>query len=324
MEKTSPDQPIYAGINTFMRAPYIPRIADLKGYDIGVLGIPLDYGASYREGAKHAPRSLRAHSHWEDLDGGEFFDSDTDQIVTAQDLTIADVGDVLVYPTDAKRTNEEIIRAVSELRKRAFPLILGGDHSVTYAAFKGCLAGLPENEKPMGLLHFDAHLDVEKSYGVMPEVWHGNPFRTLIDEGSLDPLNMVTIGPRGLIARKWIDYIREKQIRLFTVPEVRRKSIETVIQEAISRLQERCKSVYLTFDIDCIDPAQAPGTGTPWVGGLKAEEVIPVMRKLSPLPIKAFDMVEVNPPLDTAGRTAILASDIMWNFLSFSLNKKRV
>lgn len=322
MEKTSPDQPIYAGINTFMRSPYVPKIADLHGYDVGVIGLPIDYGASYREGAKHAPRSIRAHSHWEDLDGGEFFDSDTGGIVTAQSLSIADVGDVTVYPTDAKRTNEEIIRAVSELRKKAFPLILGGDHSITYASFKGCHAALSEAEKPMGLLHFDAHLDVEKSYGVMPEVWHGNPFRTLIDEGLLEGENMVTIGPRGLIAKKWIDYVREKGIHLFTTPDIRRQGIDKVIEQAIAHLRAKCKSVYLTFDIDCIDPAQAPGTGTPWVGGLKAEEVIPVMRQLSEVPVKAFDMVEVNPPLDASGQTAILASDIIWNYLSFSLSKK--
>lgn len=314
--------PIYAGINTFMRSPYIPKISDLNGYDVGVLGLPVDYGASYREGAKHAPRSLRALSHWEDLDGGEFFDTDTGEIITAQSLSIADVGDVMIYPTDPKRTNEEIIKAVSELRKKAFPLILGGDHSVTYASFKGCHSALTDEEKPIGLLHFDAHLDVEKDCGGMPEIWHGNPFRSLIEEGLLEGDNMVTIGPRGLITKKWIDYVREKNIHLFTAPDVKEQGLSKVIEQAVAHLRQRCKSVYLTFDIDSIDPAQAPGTGTPWVGGLKAEEVIPAMRQLSELPIKAFDMVEVNPLHDVSGQTAILASDIIWNFLSFSLSKK--
>ena len=175
----------------------------------------------------------------------------------------------------------------------------------------------------MGLLCLDAHLDVEESYGTMPKVWHGNPFRTLIDEGLLDGENMVTIGPHGLIDKKWIDYIREKNIRLFTAQEVKKQGMDEVIEQAIACLRERCKSIYLTFDIDCIDPAQAPGTSTPWVGGLKAEEVISAMRQLSDLPVKAFDMVEVNPQFDPSGRTSILASDIIWNYLSFGFPKKQ-
>ncbi len=322
MEKTLRNYPIYAGISTFMRAPYVIGTEDLRNYDIAVLGVPLDYGASYREGTKHAPRSIREHSHWDDLHGGEYYDCESEATLEAWPRSIADVGDVTVYPTNPEETNAEIIRCVSEVRKKTFPLILGGDHSITYASFKGCHAGLPEDQKPLGLLHFDAHLDVEENFGVMPEIWHGNPFRKLIEEKILNPCNMVSIGPRGIIPQKWIEYGIKNHIRLFTTPEIRKRGIQNIIDETITHFKEKCSSLYVTFDIDCIDPSQAPGTGTPCVGGLKAEELLPVMRRLSELPVVAFDLVEVNPILDPSGKTSVVACDVLWNFLAFGLGKK--
>lgn len=323
MEKTSLDQPIFAGISTFMRSPYVRSPEELENYDIGVVGIPLDYGASYREGARHAPRAIREHSHWDDLDGGQYIDLDKDTVIAATPHSIADIGDITVYPTDPERTNRLIEASVAEVRRHAFPLILGGDHSITYAGFKGCKKALKDDEQPMGILHFDAHTDVEKEFGVMPRIWHGNPFRALIEEGEVSPENLVTVGPRGVIPKKWIDYIREKQIRLFTTAETRERGLSKVIDDAIAYLRSRCASVYVTFDIDVIDPSQAPGTGTPCVGGLRAEELLPEIRKLSSLPVRAFDLVEVNPVLDPTGQTSIVACEILWNYLAFGLTSRK-
>ncbi len=317
--KTTPDQPIFAGITTFMRAPYLLNLADLAHFDIAVLGIPLDFGASYREGAKHAPRSIREHSHWDDLDGGEYYDFELEDVLIAHRRSLVDVGDVTVYPTDPDRTNQAIEETVAHVRTSAFPLILGGDHSITYACFKGCLAALRPEQRPLGLLHFDAHLDVEEQFGVMPSVWHGNPFRKLIEEGYLVPNHMVSIGPRGIFPKKWIDFVRQHGIQVSSAQEVGRKGMRQVLEEGTRHLKECCSAVYVTLDIDCLDPSHAPGTGTPAAGGLSAIEMISAVRQLGDLPIVGFDLVEVNPLLDSSGRTSVVACDLLWNFLSFGL-----
>lgn len=311
----------FAGIPTFMRSPYV-EIEELHAYDVGVMGVPIDYGVSYREGAKYGPRSIREHSYWDRVTKEPFHDLETGQTIVSQDLKLADVGDVHISPGDPEKTNDDISLAVAEIRRKAFPLILGGDHSVTYGAFRGCVRGLPDDQKPVGLLHFDGHPDVEKNYLTLPRVWHGNPFRVLMEEGYLDGKNMVTIGPRGLIPQKWLDYIREQGITLFSTPEIRKQGLSNVMQKAISHFRERCAAVYISFDIDCIDPAHAAGTGTPSIGGLGAEEMIPVMRGLSELPVVGFDLTEVNPTLDSSGLTSIVSSDLLWNFLSFGLKLK--
>lgn len=319
--KNNPEEYKFAGIASFMRAPYV-KPDELDTYDVGVLGVPVDYGVSYREGAKYGPRSIREYSHWDRVEEARYHDFETGNTLTSQELKIADVGDIHISPGNPEQTNDDISNAVEAIRRRAFPLILGGDHSITYGALRGCLSALPDDLKPMGLLHFDGHPDVEKDYLTLPRVWHGNPFRTLIEEGYLDGGNMVTVGPRGLVPQKWIDYIRERGITLFSAPEVRRQGLPAVIQKAIEHLRERCASVYISFDIDCIDPAHVAGTGTPSVGGLRAEEMIAVMRDLSELPVVGFDLTEVNPTLDPSGLTSVVSSDLLWNFLAFGLKIK--
>ncbi len=310
----------FAGISTFMRAPYV-SIDSLEGFDVGILGIPLDYGTSYRQGAKDGPRSIREHSHWDRVDGSTYVDLNTSRLHTSNNLRIADLGDIHITPSDPEKTNHDITAAVREIRQRTFPLILGGDHSITYASFRGCAEGLNDAQKPLGLLHFDAHPDVEKGYLSLPRVWHGNPFRMLIDEGYLKGEHMVTIGPRGLIAKQWFDYSKDKRITMISAPETIRRGVEATIQTAIQYLRDRCAAVYVSFDIDCLDPADAPGTGTPSVGGLRAAEVIPAMRMLRELPVAGFDLTEVAPHLDPSGRTMVVANDLLWNFLSFGLKQ---
>lgn len=312
----------FAGIPTFMRSPYV-EIEELDEYDVGVIGVPVDYCVSYREGTRYGPRSIREHSHWDRVSEEQFYDLETGKTIVSENLKLADVGDIHISPSDPEETNDDISRVVAEIRQRAFPLILGGDHSVTYGAFRGCIRGLPDDQKPVGLLHFDGHPDVEKKYLTLPRIWHGNPFRVLMEEGHLDGKNTVTIGPRGLILQKWMDFIREQGVTLFSTPEIRRQGLSNVIQKAISHLRERCAAVYVSFDIDCIDPADVTGTGTPSVGGLRASEMMPVMRKLSELPIVGFDLTEVNPTFDQSGLTSIVASDLLWNFLSFGLKINR-
>jgi formimidoylglutamase len=318
--KNTPEEFKHAGIQTFMKAPYVD-ITELEDADIAVLGVPLDYGASYRQGAKDGPRGIREYSYWDRVDGTEYVNLSNEEVHKSNSLKIVDLGDIHINPTNPGQTNKEIISTVRRIRRQAFPLILGGDHSITYASFIGCKKGLKKDKYPLGLLHFDAHPDVEASYLTMPRVWHGNPFSSLIHEGHLDGENMITIGPRGMLNKKWFDFINEKKITMYSAPEVKKEGMEEVITKAIKHLKDRCAAVYISLDIDCIDPSEAPGTGTPSVGGLSGADMVASMRKLHQLPVVGFDIVEVAPSLDATGRTMILANDLLWNFLSFGFNK---
>lgn len=311
----------FAGIPTFMRSPYVST-DELDPYDVGVLGVPVDHGVSYRAGAKDAPRWIREHSHWDRVEGLDYVDLDDSATpLQPHTLQIADVGDVHIHPGDAEATNRAIEAAVREVRRSSFPLVLGGDHSITYASVKGCAGAVEASRDDIGILHFDAHTDVETSYLTLPRVWHGNPFRMLIEDRIIHGSNLVTIGPRGLLPAKWMDFIKQEGINLFTMQEVVKEGLDSVIDRAIGLLRERCAKVYLTFDIDCIDPCDAPGTGTPSSGGIRAHEINRVMRQLGEVPLIGFDLTEVNPHFDPSGRTAIIACDLLWNFLSFSLKK---
>lgn len=311
----------FAGIPTFMRSPYVGT-AELDQYDVGVLGVPVDNGVSYRAGAKDAPRWIREHSHWDRIEGLDYVDLDNNAtLLQPHTLQIADVGDVHIHPGNAEATNEAIEEAVREVRSSTFPLILGGDHSITYASVKGCASAMEASRDDIGILHFDAHTDVETGYLTLPRVWHGNPFRMLIDDQIISGSNLVTIGPRGLLPAKWMNYIKQEGINLFTMQDLANRGLDEVMATAISILRERCAKVYLTFDIDCIDPCDAPGTGTPSSGGIRAHEINRVMRQLSQLSLIGFDLTEVNPHFDPSGRTAVVACDLLWNFLSFSFKK---
>lgn len=307
----------FAGIPTFMRAPYL-GLDELEGSDVGVLGAPVDFAASYRQGAKNAPRSIREHSHWDRIEGLDYVDLKDRSNLTSNSLRLADLGDVHIHPGDAERINDTITGAVKGIRERCFPIILGGDHSIAYANFKGILAGLPDDRKPVGILHFDAHPDVETTYLTLPRVWHGNPFRVLMDEGYLSGDRLATIGPRGVLPKKWLDYISEQGIHFFTGHEVHDRGLSSVVSDAVARLRERCKSIYISYDIDFIDPIDAPGTGTPSFGGIRAHEAVDVMRRMPKADYVGMDLVEVNPDLDPTGRTSILSCDLLWNFLAFS------
>lgn len=313
---------IYTGIPSFMGAPFI-SLKEAHKYDVAAIGVPVDFGASYRLGAKYAPRRIREYSFWDRVDGTIYYDLDINKVRKSNKLKIADLGDINIWPGNAKRNDDEIIQVISAIRKKTFPLVLGGDHSITYSSFIGCQKGLRHRDaNSIGLLHFDAHLDTEDKYLTMPEIWHGNPFRELIKRKYLKGEHMVTIGPRDVVDHRWYEFVKENGITLFTSREVRLKGIISVMKEVIELLKSRCSYVYVTFDIDSIDISQAPGTGTPSGGGLFAEDIIIAMRMLRTLPIVGFDLVELNPKYDVSGATSVLACSILWNFLAFGFNPK--
>lgn len=308
---------IYAGVPTFMGGKLITK-NEIKNYNIVFLGVPCDYGASYRLGAKYAPRQLREYSFWDRVYGQELYDLDHNQYIETNDLSIADYGDVYVCPTNPNKNQDEITNTVYIIAKDSFPLICGGDHSITYGSFRGFCKAIKERlpDYEVGIIHFDAHLDVEKEYLNMPDVWHGNVFRRLIEDGYLKGENLYTIGPRGVVDKQWFDYEKEQKINLYTSNQIKEKGIESVINEIIYANQDKKIIFYISFDIDAIDVSYIFGTGTPQCNGLTPYECDNALRMLNKLKIGGFDIVELNPKLDLSNTSFVIACELIYHFLA--------
>ena len=324
MEEDRKEEYIYAGIPTFMGGKFIEE-KEIKKYDVVFLGVPCDYGASYRLGSKYAPRQLREYSFWDRVYGEELYDLDRDLYLKTNDLKIADLGDVYVVPTSPSSNQDAIAEKVYTITKNSFPIICGGDHSITYGSFKGFCRAINEKypDYEIGLIHFDAHLDVENKYLNLPDVWHGNVFRKLIEDGYLNGENMYTIGPRGVVGREWYDYVKENKIHLYTSNKVKEVGILNIINEIININKNKKIKFYVTFDIDCIDISYIFGTGTPQYNGLTPYECDEALRNLHELNIAGFDMVELNPKLDDSHTSFVIAEELIYHFLAFGLNKEK-
>ena len=316
---------IYAGIPTYMGGEFIKE-NDIKKYDIVFLGVPCDYGASYRLGAKYAPRQLREYSFWDRIYGEELYDLDHNKYLKTNEFKIADLGDVYVNPTNPSDNQDAITKKVYSIAKNSFPLVCGGDHSITYGSFRGFAKAMKENfpEYEIGLIHFDAHIDVEDKYLNMPEVWHGNVFRKLIEDGYLEGNNMYTIGHRGVIGREWFDYVKEKNINLFTSNHIKEKGILNIVNEIKEKKRNKKIKFYITFDIDCLDVSYVFGTGTTQCNGLTPYECDEALRNLHDLDIAGFDIVELNPKLDDSHTSFVIAEELLYHFLAFGLNKENL
>lgn len=316
---------IYAGIPTFMGGEFIKE-KEIPNYDVVFVGVPCDYGASYRLGAKYAPRQLREYSFWDRIDGQVLFDLDHENVIYTNSLKIADYGDVNINPTNPDDNQAEITKYTYAIRKHCFPLICGGDHSITYGSFRGVYNAIKEinPEYELGILHFDAHLDVEKGYLNMPEVWHGNVFRKLIEENYIDGRNLYTIGARGVVDKQWVEFENENGVHLYTSNLVRHKGICSVIDEIIARNKEKKIKFYISFDIDCIDSAYIFGTGTPQCNGLTPYEINEAMERLMSLDICGFDIVELNTILDNSHSSFVIACELIYHFLAIGYTRREL
>nr|WP_163504011.1 agmatinase [Halomonas socia] len=294
-------EPRYREIATFLRAPLAECLDDL---DIALVGIPFDGGVSNRPGARLGPREIRNQSSL----------MRSIHHVTRQDpfaqARIADIGDVRfssVY--DLERVSNDIAahyRAIHQAR--VLPLSAGGDHSVTYPILRGLAA-----EAPVGLIQVDAHTDTWDEFQGS-KFHHGGPFRLACEAGLIDPRRTVQIGIRGAqnTAQGW-DYSDATGMRVMFMEEVEALGIAAVVAEARRVVGDG--PVYLSFDIDSVDPAFAPGTGTPEVGGLTSLQALQLVRGFRGLPLIGADVVEVAPPFDPNGNTALLGATLMYELL---------
>jgi guanidinopropionase len=297
--------PRFAAPASFMR---LPVRADATGLDIALLGIPFDAATTNRPGTRHGPRELRSASTLMRRVHA------VTHVAPTELCRIADVGDAPVNPVDVAETLARVEAFVAGLcAAGAWTLAAGGDHLMTLPVLRGMARGMP-GVGPLGLVHFDAHSDTSDLYFGTSRYTHGTPFRRAIEEGLLDPKRIVQIGIRGsLYGVDDMAWARDAGIRIMTIEECEDLGPDAVAAEARRIAGEA--PCYLTFDIDCLDPAFAPGTGTPEAGGFTPREAMRMLRGLRGLNLVGADVVEVSPPYDSAGITAIAGATMMFEIL---------
>jgi agmatinase/guanidinopropionase len=293
--------PRFSAIKTFFRLPHVPMDAD---YDIGIFGIPYDGGVSYRPGARFAPAKVREISSL-----GRGFHM-TRQENFFEKFKVADIGDCPTVPIDQIQTYERIEKFVSELlvHNKKF-LSVGGDHSTTLPVLR---ALRKKYGQPLALIHFDAHLDT------YPAAWgceyhHGAFARHAVEEGLVDPKKMIQIGIRGPLAgQEDLAFVQKHGIRVVTVDEIRNQSLPEFLKTLPVFDQT---PTYISYDIDNLDPAYAPGTGTPVPGGLTTYEVQRIFRALRIPNLVGGDVVEISPAYDPSEITALAGMDALFEML---------
>jgi len=296
--------PRYAGVATFMRLPHIP-VEEADGAEIGIFGIPWDGGTTNRPGARHGPRQIRDQSA---------LMRKVHPVLELSPFKLAncaDVGDCPVNPLQIEQTLDQIEAFVDILvGKNIRPLAAGGDHLVSLPV----LRALAKKHGPMGMVHFDAHTDTWDRYFGGCKYTHGTPFRRAIEEGILDPKRIVQIGIRGgLYSEHDDDWGLEQGIRVMRVEEFYDLGVVGALKVARDVVGDQ--ATYLSFDVDCLDPVFAPGTGTPEIGGLTTHEAQRMVRGLRGLNLIGADLVEVSPPFDPSGATALVGATLMWESL---------
>lgn len=313
MKQYKPVDPIksprFSGIKTFMRLPYIQ---ETEGVDFAIIGVPADAGASFRTGQREGPAAirkisalLRHHNHVLDISPYDF-------------LSGIDFGDLSVVPgyieEGYKRIEEELLPVLSN---DVIPILLGGDHAITLPE----LRAIAKKHGPVALVHFDSHSDTIDEYFGKPYN-HGTPFRRAIEEELLLVDHSIQVGMRGSIySDKHLEIPKELGLEIITIEEIKQLGIKSII----TRIKERVgnSKVFVSFDIDFVDPAYAPGTGTPEVGGVTSGEAMDLVRGMKGLDFVGFDLVEVLPAFDPTEITALLAANIIYEFISLLALKKR-
>jgi agmatinase len=287
--------------------------ASYAGADVVILGAPFDGGTSYRSGARFGPQAIRGTDNNPHDGSRPSLALRTDALV---DLNVVDAGDVEVYSGDIERSLGQIREAVATIAAAGpIPVVLGGDHSITYSDTSGIADVLGQGR--VSLIHFDAHANTgDIEFG---SLWgHGQPMRRLIESGAVRGDRFLQIGLRGYWpGPETLDWMATEGMRSFEMTEIVHRGLEPCLTEAFRIATDDCDGVFLSVDIDVCDPGHAPGTGTPEPGGLSARELLDAVRRIClELPIVGMDVVEVAPPYDHADITALLANRVVLEALS--------
>jgi agmatinase len=294
--------PRYGGIATFAHLPQISEVSDV---DVAIVGVPFDTGVSYRPGARFGPNHVRESSR---LLRPFNPAANVSPFATQQ---VVDAGDIAANPFDIEEAISSIHKSYDQLSERAKKIVtIGGDHTITLPI----LRSLKAKHGPISVVHFDAHLDTWDSY-FGADYTHGTTFRRASEEGLLDPEGCMHIGIRGpLYAAKDLTDDKALGFQIFSSVEFQDLGVNAAIEKMKARVGKR--PVYISIDIDVLDPAHAPGTGTPEAGGLTSRELLSVLRATAGMNVIGADIVEVAPAYDHAQITGIAASHVMYELIS--------
>lgn len=294
--------PRYSGIATFAR---LPRIEDVPRADIAVVGIPFDSGVSYRPGTRFGPSHVRESSR---LLRPYNPAQDVSPFAIAQ---VVDAGDIPVNPFDLTEAVTEVERAAVALGEQVQRIVtIGGDHTVALPLLRAVAA----KHGPVAVLHFDAHLDTWDTYFGAP-VTHGTPFRRASEEGLIDLTSSCHVGTRGpLYSKQDLEDDERLGFSIVSSEYIEEHGVEAGIARILQRIGD--KPLYVSIDIDVLDPAHAPGTGTPEAGGLTSRELLRILRALTSQNIVGADVVEVSPAYDHAQMTGIAASHVVYELVT--------
>ena len=295
--------PRFAGLATFMRLPQV-ALEDAQGVDIGLIGVPWDGGTTNRPGPRHGPRQVR------DMSAMVRKYHPALKIAPFELANCADLGDTSVNPADLMDSLERVTAFFRKVVEAGImPLTAGGDHLVSLPILRAV-----GSEAPVGMVHFDAHTDTHDGYFGSTKYTHGTPFRRAIEEGVLDPKRVIQIGIRGsLYGPEDFEWGLAQGIRIMEIEECFDLGPDAIMEEA--RRVAGDGPTYVSFDIDCLDPAYAPGTGTPEIGGFTTFQAQKMVRGLRGLNLVGADMVEVSPPFDPSGNTALAGATMMFELL---------
>lgn len=320
-------QPAFAGINTFMKAPYCEDIRKVGNYEAAFVGVPFDTGTTYRPGTRFGPQAVRRISAIYDgysLDGG---------VDLFEELDFCDAGDVFVIPGNIEKTFDQVSKAVSHVyTSGAFPIICGGDHSLGYPNVRGIAPHIDGN---VGIIHFDRHIDMQdmdmdERMHTTPWYWTSNAHEDVefhathhdhshmhdVGLANCPPKNLVQIGIGGWYgSRPGSEVARERGSSVMTMKDVEELGIQKAAEMALDLAWKGAKAVYLSFDIDSIDPGFAPGTGTPEPGGFTPREALEMVRLIACEGLCGMEVVEVSPPYDVNDNTSQIACRVFLDVL---------
>ncbi len=314
----SSEQLAFSSRASFSGVPSRP-IDDLGDAGVVVLGAPFDWGASYRPGARFGPKAIREVGYLG-------FDGYRPHLPTGIDplgtLNVVDAGDIMMPIGYIEQSIERIGEAVETVaRAGAVPIVLGGDHTITWPNARAVAAV----HGKVALVHFDAHADTGATAAGGMLLGHGTPMRRLIESGAVPGHRFVQIGLRGYWPEpETVAWMREQRMRMFMMTEIVERGLRSVVDEAVAYALEDADSVFISVDIDVVDPGMAPGTGTPEPGGLTSRELLDTLRRLGrELNVVGADVVEVSPPYDGPGEiTAFLANRCVLEILNGMAERK--
>lgn len=308
--------PRFAGIATFCRYPRLEDVpASSRPVDWAIYGVPFDGGVTFRPGARFAPRAIRDASQYVKPYHVEH------GVNVCEVLSLADAGDAPVRPYSIRDTLSSVSAFAVGLPDPGVTrhLAVGGDHCIAYANMHAAYERAGRPPGGLAVVHFDSHLDTVDA--VWGEAWgHASPFRRAIEDGLIDPGRMLSLGVKGPLNRADdLDFARDHGVTLLSCEALRRGG-DGLIEPFVARVGDA--PAYLTFDIDVVDPAFAPGTGTPSVGGLTSSEALALLRRFAGLALAGADVVEVLPDRDVGGITALLASHVVFEILALDAARR--